>query len=951
MITAPYSRFAHLLVLLFLLAGPLSSTAQKAMKPGWYTLGFNGGMAYQQSDVRARLNGFGLGLTLAKNLYAPANRGLEFDLRGRYLYTRSFGLSHIRRYDPPNYYLLGNPNAYSYAEYPANLNVSRGFVFQNHRTDIHALGLEGVFTLAGLRKKHGVVLSLYGGAELVMQTARTDQQRDGLPYFESYAGIDTTLSGRAIRRTLRNDVLDGNYESSWQPAFPNYKDAFHFMPYLGIELGYDISPYWGIGLGHKMTFSGIDNLDGYAVANSGNDRYHYTYAQVYFRFYGEEKEVPLPEIIFIRPNVNPESTQDEYYDLLAEVRHVKKQSQVQLFLNDRKLPFDFSKNQLSATLLLQEGVNTVRIHAENKAGKAVAETQIILLAPEGLSPVSIRFINPETERITVNEPSFRAIAEVLNITNRRNLSVSLNGRPLNRFGFNEQSGILDIPLSLAEGVNTVMVQGSNRISKASATVYIDYRKPVFPPVITLKQPPGSPWTTQASTANLDAHISNIETSRQIRLVVNGNDISGNGFQFNAQNGQFQSGIPLLTGQNFVRISAENSAGSDSKDLIIIREAPLPTPPVVKITTFASVDPIPGSNTCRYQLSGTTLHLHQKGQIALVLNDRMVLPFLFNPANGLIEASFEAPEGPVDVVLSGTNEFGTASDRRGAMCQIQRLPRPEITLLQPTNGAVLRQNNAVVSARIMHITTKGQVRFQVNGQMATDFTFDPQTGAFSAGVTLREGTNTLSWRATNATGSADASLALNYTPPAPPIIQWVNPAGDPFITESDFITLEAEVKNIAKGGDIRLFLNGRRQLPLSFDLKTRRMTRNTRLSPGENRIRIEARNEDGVAEASRLIVYQPKKNLPAVTIISASLPTTSPMNPDVGRSTIIARVQHITSRTDIRFTFNGQIIEDFEYNESIGEIKKLVNLTRGKNTVHIEVKNAEGTATDTMDIEF
>ena len=38
---------------------------------GWWTLGINGGWAYQQSDVPATIQGYGFGMTLAKKFILP----------------------------------------------------------------------------------------------------------------------------------------------------------------------------------------------------------------------------------------------------------------------------------------------------------------------------------------------------------------------------------------------------------------------------------------------------------------------------------------------------------------------------------------------------------------------------------------------------------------------------------------------------------------------------------------------------------------------------------------------------------------------------------------------------------------------------------------------------------------------------------------------------------------
>ncbi len=58
---------------------------------GWWTFGIDGGLAYQSSDVRTQFNGWGAGLTLGKNLLYRPGGMFSFDLRGRGLFTRSYG--------------------------------------------------------------------------------------------------------------------------------------------------------------------------------------------------------------------------------------------------------------------------------------------------------------------------------------------------------------------------------------------------------------------------------------------------------------------------------------------------------------------------------------------------------------------------------------------------------------------------------------------------------------------------------------------------------------------------------------------------------------------------------------------------------------------------------------------------------------------------------------------
>ena len=69
-------------------------TAQNFSNPrqqGDYILGFNGGAAYQQSDVASDLSGLGFGLTYGKNLIYSPHAPFSFDVRSRFQITRTFG--------------------------------------------------------------------------------------------------------------------------------------------------------------------------------------------------------------------------------------------------------------------------------------------------------------------------------------------------------------------------------------------------------------------------------------------------------------------------------------------------------------------------------------------------------------------------------------------------------------------------------------------------------------------------------------------------------------------------------------------------------------------------------------------------------------------------------------------------------------------------------------------
>ena len=107
---------------------------------GWWTLGINGGWAYQSSDVPTTYQGYGFGMTLAKNLYYQPGSPISFDARGRWLYSQSIGLDTKRATGLENNDALnGSREAGEGLDYTDPLGPNyipsegTGYVFQNNK--------------------------------------------------------------------------------------------------------------------------------------------------------------------------------------------------------------------------------------------------------------------------------------------------------------------------------------------------------------------------------------------------------------------------------------------------------------------------------------------------------------------------------------------------------------------------------------------------------------------------------------------------------------------------------------------------------------------------------------------------------------------------------------------------------------------------------------------------
>ncbi|MCB0642886.1 MAG: hypothetical protein KDC44_14655, partial [Phaeodactylibacter sp.] len=310
---------------------------------GYYTLGLNGGWSYQSSDVRANLNGFGLGLTLGRSLYHQPGSPVSFDLRGRFLYARQYGLDPTRSYDIGSNTALNGTQTLDYTQYPSDLNEPQGFVFQNHRTDVGELSLEAVLTANRLREQTGILASIYGGVGLDWYRTRIDQSDNlGQAYYKGYSDLGPETSKGAALKSLRNEVLDGIYETN-ADDFENY-GKLGIMPSLGIELGYYLTPTFALTAGHRLTFAGTDLLDGQQWADNQNDLYHYTSLGLQWNISTGKSHTKgtKPGITLMEPDRNPSYTSDPNAFLRARIQHVNSSADVTLRLNGQPVNFTFN---------------------------------------------------------------------------------------------------------------------------------------------------------------------------------------------------------------------------------------------------------------------------------------------------------------------------------------------------------------------------------------------------------------------------------------------------------------------------------------------------------------------------------------------------------------------------------------------------------------------------------
>ena len=345
-----------------------AQTSTYERTPGYWTFGINGGFAYQDSDIPELLDGYGLGFTLGKNLYYRPGAGLAFDLRGRALYTKTYGLDYFQSLGIENNPALNGTYDLDYTK----LGGGPGFVYQNNKTDHVELGLEGVVTFNKLREETNVILSLFGGVGLDWYNTKTDQADYNGIYSPQYESLDPTASVSYKKAQLQNAILDGIYETNAQ-GFEEGAGRLGIMPGVGVELGYQFTPRFSMGIGHKVTFTKTDLFDGHQWTDDNrltgdNDIHHYTNLNMRWIIQEKEKELKPPVIRVTKPEIDPFTTRNPNGQVRATIKNVNNAMDVRMTLNGYDQPFDFKNERFNSTFRLQPGRNDILITASNLAG-------------------------------------------------------------------------------------------------------------------------------------------------------------------------------------------------------------------------------------------------------------------------------------------------------------------------------------------------------------------------------------------------------------------------------------------------------------------------------------------------------------------------------------------------------------------------------------------------------
>jgi large repetitive protein len=665
--------------------------------------------------------------------------------------------------------------------------------------------------------------------------------------------------------------------------------------------------------------------------------------------YRKPVTVQPPVVTFSAPNMDPFTTDQPNYTIVATVLNVADQTGVNVNVNGSNVTnftFNASNAMVTLPLTLIEGANVITITGTNTAGVDSEPQTIIYRKPAPVQPPVVSFIDPAVNPTTVFNQTYDVKARVRFVASAQQIVLRINGQVSTNFTYSASSELMNFTTGLVAGANIVEITGTNAAGQDQESTTIIYREPnpTLPPVVTITNPIANPHTVSIATTPITATVLNVDGSQNIQVAVNGTPISN--FTYNTATKQLAFVMNLISGSNSLVITATNSAGQASDNRTIIYRREVVVVPAPLVTFINPATPATVVNNPGYTVKAHVANVDQASQVVVSQDGQIVSPGLWNFDAVTKDVTFNTNlnAGNNVFTVSGTNISGTHSATTNIIYTIPVVvcDKPVITFTAPvTGGLVVENSNYNVVVSILNASAN-QIKLILNGSIQSPGTF--VNGVYTKTVTLVEGQNSLEVVAANICGETKAVTTIVYHAPAapcnPPLVQRVDPLPGVVVVQTETANVKASVSNIDNVSQLSLVVNGV-SVPFNYDAAAHFVSATVNLTVvGENSVSVIASTTCGKARADWKITRQ-ACNAPTVTLSSATVADgTTTFAESFG---LTAAVAGVTSNNQITVTHNGQNI-GFVYTTQTGVLTLDRALPLGASKFIITVTNNCGTNT-------
>ena len=628
-----------------------------------------------------------------------------------------------------------------------------------------------------------------------------------------------------------------------------------------------------------------------------------------------------PTIIITNPSSRDITVTSPSYVFSAIVQNISNRQGISLFVNNTSISnftFNASTGLIQSNLLLNAGSNAIRVEALNNCGTISASTTIIYnncIVPQ------LQLINPSASGTTVSTSGITIKVKATGFMNRNEFSILHNGTQISNFTMN--NNMLEIPLQLSLGLNTITINGTNLCGSDATSFSITYQNCVAP-IISLITPATNISSTITGAYRCRMKVENSQQNN-INVMLNNQQITN--FTYNAATKILEANLTLIAGANTIVINASNPCGTDVETVYINNENCKSPTVVINGTNNATV--VNSSYTWTAQIQ----NIANAQGISVSHNGN---PINFDYSNGVVTCFSTLQLGNNTFLVSAKN--GCGKDSKSLTVQLIQCEQPSVSI-NGESGSTVTSAVYLLSANVINMASSQGITLTFNGSPINNFTY--LNNELSANINLIPGENTFVLSAINACGNGTETFIIYYNQCTAPIVTLSADLPNNSITEATNLTLNASIANYDNQTVIQVTKNG--NILSGYTNNNGQISGTINLPLGITTLIVTASNQCGQDTKTYVI------NRCKAATITLSIPNNDNSNTSTSISFIQLNLANVDNINMVTVTQNGLILTNLTLSTTI--LGGAVTLQPGANTFLVSVNTPCGLVTKTFVIFY
>ncbi len=444
---------------------------------------------------------------------------------------------------------------------------------------------------------------------------------------------------------------------------------------------------------------------------------------------------------------------------------------IKLFLNQfeiRNFRYDDDEGVLKSSLYLDEGANVIKVIINNNGEETSGEHKLNCgigqddnqgddqgdkqsdsqddsqgyEEDDDLRSPEIDIIYPENN-LNIENDIIRLKAKLSYVEDKHDVKISLNGRSIDEFDFDLQTGNLFAELNLTEGENNLLIRVSNSKSSEEKEISFTYEIPIKAPPAVMINSPRNRFKSDRNTVIFRASIENVTSIDDVYVTLNGNDFTD--FSYDEKLGIIFSQLPLKLGKNTLRVDAENKLGSDYDEVTFEYRSKIE--PAIQITSPKNGIIV---GAAYVPVKAIVQNVTSKRDVRITVNGSVFSSFRLE--NEMLSSRVVVGHGQNEIIIKAVNDYGVASDTLNVSFE-GKPKKPTVVITTPNkSGETVHDRNFEFRAKVEGILHSSYVDLTLNGNDVKGVMYIRDENLIKADLKLRKGLNNISIKASNDTGS-------------------------------------------------------------------------------------------------------------------------------------------------------------------------------------------------------